>query len=220
MTNGSAPNCLVAGFSMFPLLRSGDRVFLRPAERNGIVPGDIIVFSRGGKQIVHRVIRGDDVIQTQGDGNPVPDEPLEPEAALFFCTSFERNGAVMPLTCGEAGVEEFHRNQKKLRQRERLQKGARTLCRLLPFKLKADHLEQALFGELRVFYWRKRPVAYENAGRWHWLDLRCACFIKPAFRMTLVEKELQEMRFAGSLFRLLRECRHSTDDGYVERKEN
>ena len=177
MTNGSAPNCLVAGFSMFPLLRSGDRVFLRPAERNGIVPGDIIVFSRGGKQ-------GTPFLPPQG--------PRQSQAAVF-CTSFERNGAVMPLTCGEAGVEEFHRNQKKLRQRERLQKGARTLCRLLPFKLKADHLEQALFGELRVFYWRKRPVAYENAGRWHWLDLRCACFIKPAFRMTLVEKELQEI---------------------------
>ena len=205
MSSDSAPFCLVAGFSMLPLLRSGDRVFMQPAERNEIAPGDIVVFSRGGKQIVHRVIRTGEKIQTQGDGNPRPDDPLEPEAELFLCSSFERDGVVTPLTRGDAGLAEFRRNQSACRQRERRLKAARTLCRLLPFKLHAENLKQTSFGDLKIFYRKNRPVAYEKDGRWRWNTPLDACFIKPAPRQTLLEKEQLEMRFASTLFGLLRE---------------
>ena len=84
MTAAAAPSCLIAGFSMTPLLRSGDRVFLQKVERNEVEPGDIVVFSRQGKKIAHRVIRTAPLFQTQGDGNPQPDEPLAPDTELFL----------------------------------------------------------------------------------------------------------------------------------------
>lgn len=40
-------SCFVAGFSMEPLLHSGDRVILRPVEHHAVVPGDLIVFFSG-----------------------------------------------------------------------------------------------------------------------------------------------------------------------------
>lgn len=203
MTAAAAPSCLIAGFSMSPLLRSGDRVFLQKVERNEVEPGDIVVFSRQGKRIAHRVIRTAPLFQTQGDGNPQPDEPLAPDTELFLCPSFERDGVTTPLRRGAAGLAEFRRNQRLLRRRELQLKFARLLCRLLPFKLRAEQLEQADFGRLRVYYLRKRPVAMEQEGRWHWLSLPCACFIKHAPRRELTGKEENEERFAALFFRLL-----------------
>ena len=91
MTGSDTDFHLVAGFSMSPLLRSGDRVYSRSIARAELAPGDIIVFSRDGKTIVHRVIRtGNDGIQTQGDANPLPDPPLAPETECLLALRFER----------------------------------------------------------------------------------------------------------------------------------
>ena len=205
MSPDSPLSCLIAGFSMYPLLRGGDRVFMQKTDRSELLPGDLIVFSHHGKRIVHRIIRIGDEVQTQGDGNPFPDEPLTPETELFLCMSFERNGITTPLKRGADGLAEFHRHQKLLRRRERMLKAARFLCRISPLKWEAEKLEQADFGEVRAFYWRKRPVAWEKDDRWHWNNPLYACFIKQGHRRKLNEKEKKEMRFAVILFRLLGE---------------
>lgn len=198
-------SCFVAGFSMEPLLHSGDRVILRPVEHHAVVPGDLIVFSQGGRRIVHRVIRTENGILTQGDANPMPDEPLEEGTPLWRCLSVERDGMQIPLQNGASGLEQFRHHQRLRKWRERVLKTARLFCRISPFKLRADALEQSVFGSLRVFYWRKRPVACEQDGEWRWMKPGYAFFIKRAHRRTLREKERKEMEFDRILFRLLGE---------------
>ena len=205
MNAESLPSCLVAGFSMQPLLQNGDRVFLQPVKHCELLPGDVIVFQRGGRNIVHRVIRTGDVIQTQGDANPLPDEPLMPETETSLCLSFEHGNVRTPLKRGDRGLAEFRRNQRLRKRRELLLKIARFLCRIAPFKLRAEELEQAEFDSLRVFYWRKHPVACEQNGEWRWNRIRYACFIKRAHRQKLRENERKEILFAETLFRLLGE---------------
>ncbi|WP_440059854.1 signal peptidase I [Thermogladius sp. 4427co] len=74
----NAPIAVVEGTSMYPLLREGDLVFTYKPPPNQIKIGDIIIYSAGGKLIIHRVIRVN-VIEnnyyyvTQGDNNPIPD---------------------------------------------------------------------------------------------------------------------------------------------------
>ena len=53
---GSA--CLRAlGGSMFPWIRPGDLLFVRKCEFDAASPGDVILFARGGRFFVHRVLR-------------------------------------------------------------------------------------------------------------------------------------------------------------------
>jgi hypothetical protein len=53
---GSA--CLRAlGGSMFPWIRPGDLLFVRKCEFEAASPGDVILFERGGRFFVHRVLR-------------------------------------------------------------------------------------------------------------------------------------------------------------------
>ena len=204
MTGNDTDFHLVTGFSMSPRLRNGDRVYSRSIARCDISPGDIIVFSRDGKTIVHRVIRaGNDGIQTQGDANPQPDPPLAPETECLLALRFERDGVTHSLTRREEGLAEFRRNRRWNRNRERLLKIARFFCRISPWKLRAENLEQADFGHLRVYYWRKQPAAWEYDGKWFWRSPFLAFFIRRARRRGLREKEQKEMRSASILFRML-----------------
>jgi signal peptidase I len=47
----------VLGASMFPWIRSGDLVFVRKFELEQVLPGDVVLFVRGQRLFVHRVIR-------------------------------------------------------------------------------------------------------------------------------------------------------------------
>ena len=203
MTGEDTDFHLVAGFSMSPLLRGGDRVYSCSIARGDISPGDIIIFSRDGKTIVHRVIRAGDGILTQGDANPQPDPPLAPETECRLALRFERDGISHPLKRGGEGLAEFRRSQRWSRRREALLKLARFLCRISPWKLRAENLEHADFDSLRVYYWRKRPAAWECDGKWFWSSPFFAFFIKRAHHRGLREKEQAEMRFGSILFRLL-----------------
>ena len=67
------------GFSMFPLITTGDRITIKP-ERN-LDKGDIIVFKRNDELVCHRLRKifiKDRVafFQTMGDNQFKPDEPV------------------------------------------------------------------------------------------------------------------------------------------------
>jgi signal peptidase I len=48
----------VFGASMFPWIRSGDLVFVRSFSYEQASRGDVVLYERGGRLFVHRVIRG------------------------------------------------------------------------------------------------------------------------------------------------------------------
>jgi signal peptidase I len=82
----------VTGSSMFPSMQPGDLLEVhRPA--GSIQTGDVVVFERYGKLVVHRVVdRTGDLLVTRGDRVRYPDAPV-PAAAILGCViAIERRG--------------------------------------------------------------------------------------------------------------------------------
>jgi signal peptidase I len=82
----------VTGSSMFPCLRPGDLLEIRrPA---GVIQtGDVVVFERHGRLVVHRVIGcAGDLLITRGDRLRHPDAPVSAAAILGCVSSIERRG--------------------------------------------------------------------------------------------------------------------------------
>lgn len=85
---------VVKGRSMEPILHTGDIVFLRHPPPDGIRVGDVVVYSRGGGFVIHRVVKiykhGNTwCYVVWGDNrrtNPVPD-PGDP----LYCGSITLN---------------------------------------------------------------------------------------------------------------------------------
>lgn len=73
----------VAGASMLPLLRDGDRVELLPLAPERLRRGDLLVFRQGEHLVVHRLVarRGGCWI-ARGDNLPQADPPI-PRAAIL-----------------------------------------------------------------------------------------------------------------------------------------
>ncbi|MGA2737708.1 MAG: S24/S26 family peptidase [Bryobacteraceae bacterium] len=82
----------VTGSSMFPCMQPGDLLEIRrPA--GPIQTGDVVVFDRHGRLVVHRVVgQTGDLLITRGDRLRYPDAPV-PAAAILGCvTAIERRG--------------------------------------------------------------------------------------------------------------------------------
>lgn len=61
--------------SMEPALSAGDLVVIQKTDK--LAPGDIVVYQSGKDLIIHRITAlGEDMLQTKGDANPVPDPPI------------------------------------------------------------------------------------------------------------------------------------------------
>jgi signal peptidase len=76
------------GSSMFPLIRDGDLLTIRPLEIWNVKPGDVIFYQTiGEKCITHRVIKieiqnDQQIIITRGDASPRSEEPIQREQVL------------------------------------------------------------------------------------------------------------------------------------------
>lgn len=75
----------VLGASMFPSIRSGDLVFVRSFSYEQASRGDVVLYERGGRLFVHRVIKGamggagikrSHALITKGDALDGEDEPV------------------------------------------------------------------------------------------------------------------------------------------------
>ncbi len=169
---------LTAGFSMNPLLRNGDTVYLEPAAAAEFVPGDLIAFAdAAGTPVVHRVV-ATNPLQSWGDNNARPDAVDLAASPLARVVRIERDGQVLPVDGGEAGLRQFRRQQQRRRRRAALLKFAHAICRLLPVKVRSEALEATAFGETTVYYWRNRAVGTYFKGEWQTLWLPGAFFIK------------------------------------------
>ena len=99
-TNGSV--CFrVLGASMFPWIRSGDLVFVRSFAYEQASRGDVVLYERGGRLFVHRVIRGavagagikrPAALVTKGDALDGEDEPVTRAEFLGRVIRLHRGG--------------------------------------------------------------------------------------------------------------------------------
>ena len=85
----------VTGSSMFPCMRPGDLLEIRRPSA-AIQTGDVVVFERHGRLVVHRVHRVEgpsgDLLITRGDRLRHPDAPVSAAAILGCVTAIERRG--------------------------------------------------------------------------------------------------------------------------------
>lgn len=82
------------GGSMLPLIRSGDIVHVAPEDPYAV--GDILLYERGSRWFVHRLIQRQsslaqrEILILRGDALPSADPPVPPEAVLGRVVLIER----------------------------------------------------------------------------------------------------------------------------------
>jgi len=76
LSEGRAIEIHAHGYSMFPLLRPGDKLLVQP-QKGSFQAGDIIVFDRGDIFVAHRLIDiKQDRVLCKGDGFATYDNPI------------------------------------------------------------------------------------------------------------------------------------------------
>lgn len=78
---------------MLPVLRPGDLLYFQSYQPEQAVAGDILLYRRDNRLVVHRLVRhGEDGLITQGDSLAGPDAPVAPCDVLGRVTSVHRRG--------------------------------------------------------------------------------------------------------------------------------
>lgn len=93
----------VMGWSMLPTIWPGDVALIERAESSSVSRGDIVLFGRGERLFVHRVVQkgsqGTTQMVTQGDAMPTSDPPLGKRELLGKVALIIRNGqCIRPRT--------------------------------------------------------------------------------------------------------------------------
>ena len=119
--------CLrVSGTSMVPAIRPGDLVSVERARAAEIAPGEIVVFAREGRLIVHRVVArtgspGDGYLVTRGDRT-------------------RRNDALVSSAELVGRVTQIARGHCRVRARSGLNMAEHVTCHVLRFSDRATYL--------------------------------------------------------------------------------
>ena len=92
----------VAGGSMEPLIQSGDRVEIEPAAMESVRVGDVVLFSLGGRLLLHRAVArrgvgGEVRLRARGDHNLRPEPEFGPEEMLGIAVALHRDEAMLDL---------------------------------------------------------------------------------------------------------------------------
>jgi signal peptidase I len=100
------PMASVSSQSMWPALNKGDLIFLQGVDKaDDLQIGDIIAFQHEKGITVHRVLEIDgDVITTQGDANPVADQPIQFDQVVGRVITIGGRVAKVPYVGSIAGL--------------------------------------------------------------------------------------------------------------------
>lgn len=87
----------VTGTSMLPAVHPGDVVAVRHCGVDGIAAGDLVLFLKGNRLFVHRVVSvGGDALITRGDALPQADPLVCADELLGKVVRIERRGRPVP----------------------------------------------------------------------------------------------------------------------------
>jgi len=90
----------VTGWSMLPTIWPGDVLVVESASRSEVREGDIVLFTRGGRFVAHRVLRTgtaeEMTLQTRGDALWKSDAPVSNEELQGRVFMVLRNGKRVP----------------------------------------------------------------------------------------------------------------------------
>lgn len=111
----------VNGTSMLPSVLPGDVVFVRHGGADAARCGDLVLFQRGQRLYVHRVIgRQGAALLTQGDANPQPDDQVHASEFLGTVVRQWRGGSAFtprgrPTGLSRAASALFRRSSRASR---------------------------------------------------------------------------------------------------------
>jgi signal peptidase I len=97
----SAPisSCKVISNSMFPLIKKGDWVFVKPTPAEKLNPGDILIFQNQRRFVVHRIVKKtNNHLITKGDWTKTLDSPISTENVIGKVIAIRRGKIKMPIT--------------------------------------------------------------------------------------------------------------------------
>lgn len=85
------------GHSMLPTIWPGDTLVIERLTGDEIATGEIVLFTRNGRFVAHRVIANDGKVQTQGDAASRPDAPQACSGLAGKVSMIVRNGRLIEL---------------------------------------------------------------------------------------------------------------------------
>lgn len=93
------PIASITSSSMWPVLKSGDMVFIRGVKgKSDIKVGDIVVYNNERGFTIHRVIKlGEETFITKGDANNVEDQPVKYQELIGKTVNFKGKPLHLPL---------------------------------------------------------------------------------------------------------------------------
>jgi signal peptidase I len=124
----------VSGASMVPSMRPGDLITVERACAEEISPGEIVVFAREGRLVVHRVTAK--VPATAGN----PGEPLLKTRLLTRGDRARRDDPLVSSSELLGRVTQIRRGSRAVRLRTRLSAAEQVFCRLLRISDRATSL--------------------------------------------------------------------------------
>lgn len=100
--SGNAQVFVSFGQSMWPFLKSGEKLIVKEAPLNSLKLGDIILFRQAEKLVCHRLVKrssvnGKMILYTRGEHNFFHKDPVEEEMLLGRVVGVFRNGKVKSL---------------------------------------------------------------------------------------------------------------------------
>jgi signal peptidase I len=106
LESGNSVVLPATGYSMFPTLKPGDKVLLKPFLQDEIpVTGSIVVFRDSDQLVIHRLVEilqneeGNYSFEARGDSRSVSDKILPVQQIIGVAISYKRNGKEHYLKC-------------------------------------------------------------------------------------------------------------------------
>jgi hypothetical protein len=118
LESGHSVELPATGYSMFPAIRPGDKVLVKPIEKNLLPgPGRIIVVNLNSELVMHRLIEirndspGEKIFITRGDCMAEPDLPFHADQVIGLADSYIRNSRLHILICRIPSQGEYKINR-------------------------------------------------------------------------------------------------------------
>ena len=100
----------VSGASMLPALRPGDVLQFQVYSAEQVEAGDVVLFRRGGRLVIHRVLSKTPTgLITQGDALATIDPPVDSADLLGKVVSMSRRGRNLPFQASSSASQRLTR---------------------------------------------------------------------------------------------------------------
>ena len=121
LDSGNSVELPANGYSMFPTLRPGDRIIVKPFGKGELPnPGRVVVYYDKGVLVMHRVVEiknddsGNSLLITRGDSARETDKPWRQEQLLGSAISYKRRRKEHLIKAFTPGVWRYLFNHRML----------------------------------------------------------------------------------------------------------